>query len=73
MTAAALIPAIAQPPTIRVTAVRAGEAIRPAQPVQVIQAVRIGTEPGLKLARGPGVMPAGTRMIHRPRLLRLNG
>jgi hypothetical protein len=37
----------------RMTAVRAGEAIRPAQPVQIIQAVRIGTEPGLKLARRP--------------------
>ena len=72
-TAGALIPAIAQPPAARMTAVRAGEAVRPAQPVQVIQAVRIGTEPGLELARGPGVMRARTRMVHRPSLLRLNG
>jgi hypothetical protein len=52
MAASALIPAIAEPPASRATARRAGETARPAHPLQVVQAVCIGAEPGLELA-GP--------------------
>ena len=62
--------AIAEPPVPNVGAARADEAGGPAQP---LQAVRIGAEPGLELAHGPRIVPAGTRMLHCPSLHRLNG
>src|ERR1039457_6903446 len=70
--AAALESAITQPPPAR-AACRAGETALPAQPLQVIQAVRVRPEPRLELARRPRVVHAATRLIHALRLLRLNG
>ena len=52
---------------------RAGEAGGPPQPLQVVQAVRIGPEPGLELAHGPRIVSAGTRVIHHLSLHRLSG
>ena len=43
-----------------------GESARPAQPLQVVQAVRVGTEPGLELARHPRRVNSGARLIHGP-------
>ena len=71
MAASALIPAITEPPAPRVTAGRAGETTRPPYPVQVVQAVCIGAEPGLELASRPRVMGADTRLLHAQSLLRL--
>ena len=66
---------IAQPPATIVAAVRASEASGPSQPLQVVQTVRIGAEPGLELAHGPRIVRASTRVIHRLSLhsVRLNG
>jgi hypothetical protein len=47
----ALMPPIAQSPAVGMGARRAGEPARPAQPLQVVQALRIGAKPGLELAR----------------------
>jgi len=60
-----LIPAIAQPPAPRVPARRAGETARPAQPVQIIQAIGVSAEPGLQLACRPRVVPTRPWMLHR--------
>src|SRR6266567_1612990 len=43
--------AIAKPPARAVPAARADETARPAQPLQVVQAVLVGAEPGLELPR----------------------
>ena len=66
-------PAITHPPAAGMAAALADEPARPAQPLQVVQAVRIGTEPRLELARRPRVMHAPTRTIHTVSLRRLNG
>ena len=65
--------AIGEPPAPSVTAARADEAGRPAQPLQVVEAVRIASEPSLELAHGLRIVPAGTRMLHCLSLHRLNG
>src|SRR3974390_3155184 len=44
---------ITEPPAHAVPAVRAAETARPAQPLQVVQAVLVGAEPGLKFACCP--------------------
>ena len=46
---AALDPAVTKPPATSMTATWADEPVRPAQPLQVIQAVLIGPEPGKEL------------------------
>ena len=61
---------LAQPPASVVAALRADEASGPPQPLQVVQAVRIGAEPGLELAHGPRIVRASMRAIHRPSLHR---
>ena len=71
MAGGALQPAIAQPPAPGMTAGRAGEPARPAQPLQVVQAVLIGAEPGLELARRPRVVSSGPGLLHGRILLRL--
>lgn len=71
--AGALEPAVTQPPATPVLAVGADEPGRPAQPLQVVQAVRVGPEPGLQLAHGPRTVHARPRVIHELRLLRLDG
>ena len=71
MAASALTPAITQLPAPGMTTGRAGETTRPAHPVQVVQAVCIGAEPGLELASRPRVMGADTRLLHAQSLLRL--
>src|SRR5674536_102309 len=53
----------AHPPT-GVVAARAHEAVRPAQPLQVVQAVGVGREPGLELPGRPRVVVAGPRLPH---------
>ena len=68
MTGGALTPAIAQSPASGMTAGRADEPARPAQP---LQAVRVGAEPGLELARRPRVVNPGAGLIHARILLRL--
>jgi hypothetical protein len=54
---------------------RTNEAARPPQPFQVVQAVCISPEPSPKLPKRLGVVGAGQRTFHCPRLveLRLNG
>ena len=64
------VASIAQPPASVVAALRADEASGPPQPLQVVQAVRIGAEPGLELAHGPRIVRASMRAIHRPSLPR---
>src|SRR4051794_16971396 len=58
--AGALEPAVSQPPAA-LSAVRADEPRRPAQPLQVVQAVRIGGEPGQELPGRRRVVQAGHR------------
>ena len=69
--AAALMPAIAQPPAAGVTTRRACKPARPAQPLQVVQAVLIGAEPGQELSRRARVVRPGARIFHSTSLLRL--
>ena len=51
----------------------AGEAGGPSEPLQVVDAIRIGPEPRLKLANGPRRVRASPRVIHPHSLLRFNG
>jgi transposase len=69
----ALEPAVAQSPATGVAAVRTDEPGGPAQPLEVVQTVRVGPEPCLQLADRARVVHARARMIHKPRLLRLDG
>ena len=69
----ALHPAVRQPPPARITAVRAGEPARPAQPLQVVQAVLISAEPRQELTSRPRVVRPGPGIIHQVSLLRLSG
>ena len=59
----------------RVAAFRANEPLGPSQPLKIVQAVHIRSEPRLKLAYGTRVVFAGTRGLHSPTIprLRLNG
>src|SRR5664280_1004590 len=57
---------IRQPPATSVAAVWADEAVRPAQPLQVVQAVGVSPEPGLELAHGSRVVHADAGAVHRP-------
>src|SRR5262249_4394945 len=61
--AAALDPAIPEPPPARVLAAGAAESVRPAQPLQVIQAIIVGPEPGQQLPQRTRIV--GTRHRHR--------
>ena len=69
----AVDPTIPQAPAPRVAAPRTPEPGRPSEPLQVVQAVRIGPEPRLELAKGPRIVGASPRVIHPLSLLRLNG
>ena len=69
----ALEPSVVHPPATAVTAARTDEPVWPAQPLQVVQAVVVGAEPGLKLPDGSRIVHAGTRLIHCLRLGRLDG
>ena len=71
--AGALEPAITQPPALVVATGRAAEPGRPAQPLQVVQAVRVGGEPGPELAHRPRVVHPCPRPSHKIKLLRLSG
>src|SRR6266545_3170110 len=67
-----LVAAIGDRPSASVTAPGAGEALGPPQPVQVVQAVSVGREPGLELPCGPRVVQArpGLECIHALSLVR---
>src|SRR5208337_4479187 len=54
---------------------RADEAVRPSQPFQVVEAVRISREPSPKLPKGLRVVDAGEGSLHPSgiRQVRLNG
>ena len=54
-------PPIAQPPATELSAARAHEALRPPQPLQVVQAVSVGHEPRLQLAQRPRIVGPGHR------------
>src|SRR5665647_392755 len=69
----ALEPAVTEPPAPGVAATRTHEASRPAQPLQVVQAVHIGRKPRLELAHRSRVAHVSARMLHDPKLLRLHG
>ena len=60
-------PAIAQPPTVLMRAARADEALGPPQPLKIVQAVRIGREPGMEFANRPRIVLASTRVRHARR------
>ena len=47
----ALEPAVSQPPTASVGAVKADEPVRPTQPLQVVETVGVGPKPRLELAQ----------------------
>jgi len=67
-------PPVTQPPAARPAALHAHEPRRPAQPLQVVQTVGVGREPGRELAHRPRVVDASTRSRgHKPSLLRLDG
>src|SRR6478752_7947790 len=68
-------PSVPKPPSSQMTTGRTNEAARPPQPFQVVQAVCISPEPSPKLPKRLGVVGAGQRTFHCPRLveLRLNG
>ena len=61
-------PPVSQSPTTSVAAFRADELGRPPQPLKVVQAVRVGLEPRLELAKGTGVVNASPREIHGDRV-----
>src|SRR6185437_11933808 len=65
-------PSVPKPPSSQMTTGRTNEAARPPQP---FQAVCISPEPSPKLPKRLGVVGAGQRTFHCPRLvqLRLNG
>ena len=66
-------PAITRPPASDAVALGAFEPVWPAQPLQVVQAVGIGAEPGLELAYRAWVVQPATDLSHGLSLLRLNG
>ena len=55
------------------TAVRANESARPAQPLKVVQAVVVSAVPGKELAGRSRVVRARDRCRHATRLVRLSG
>jgi len=66
---------ICEPPPDHLVAVRAAEAVRPSQPVQVVQARLVVGEPGEHVAVGPRVVAPGDRgrAWYRPILLHSDG
>lgn len=54
-------PPVVQPPATKLSAVRAHEPARPAQPLQVVQTISVGAKPGQKLAHRPPVVHPGYR------------
>src|SRR5712692_8923853 len=69
--AAALDPAVGQPPAAGLPAARAGKPARPAEPLQVVEAVLVGAEPRQELTGRPRVVRARPRIIHELSVLRL--
>ncbi len=66
--APAPVPAVRYPPAARAPAMRADEPRRPSDPVEVIEAVLICSEPRPQLARRPGVMHTCAQAInHTPK------
>jgi hypothetical protein len=66
-------PPITGPPASNAVAPGAFEPVWPAQPLQVVQAVGIGAEPGLELVDRAWVVQPATDLSHGLSLLRLNG
>ena len=66
-------PAVTQPPASRMTAVRANESARPAQPLKVVQAVVVSAEPGKELAGRSRVVRARDRCVMQTVSVRLSG
>src|SRR5262249_61761328 len=70
----ALTPAIGHRPSACMPALRADEAAGPPQPLQVVQAVSIGREPGLELSSGSRVVHTrtefGSGLAHAHSLVR---
>ncbi|MGF6413377.1 hypothetical protein OKW37_005112 [Paraburkholderia sp. MM5482-R2] len=61
-------PVVPKPPSSVMPTGRADEAARPSQPFEVVQAVCISREPGLKLPKGLRVVDAGVGAFHCPSL-----
>ena len=64
---------LAERPALAVAAARTGEALRPPEPVQIVEAIRIGPEPRLELTHRPRIVLSSARLLHTSSLLRLNG
>ena len=62
ITAAALPATISEPPSHRARIVRADEPLRPAEPVQVVETLRVLREPSTQLRVGTGVVTSGYRL-----------
>ena len=69
----ALPPAVRQPPTVDVPALIADEPVRPAQPRQVVPAVRVRAEPRQELAHRSRIVLPASECNHGPSLLRVSG
>jgi hypothetical protein len=55
----ALVGRVSELPRAAMPALRAGEAVRPTQPVQVVQAVGVGAKPRLELAKRTWIVLSG--------------
>jgi len=69
--AAALDPAVGQLPPASMTAMRAREPARPAQPLQVVKAVLVSAEPRQELTSRPRIVRTRSRIVHELSVLRL--
>ncbi len=65
MALAALIAPVRQLPGPAMSALRTGEPIRPAEPVQVVQTVGVGPEPRLELAERARIVLSGLGLAIR--------
>src|ERR1019366_890334 len=63
----ALPPAVRQPPTVDVPALIADETVRPAQPRQVVPAVRVRAEPRQELAHRSRIVLPASECNHGPK------
>jgi len=61
-------PTITQAPATSLATVRTRETRWPTEPLQIVEAVSIGSEPGLDLACRSRVVHAGTQSTHHPNL-----
>ena len=57
---------VAERPALAVAAARTGEALRPPEPVQIVEAIRIGPEPRLELTHRPRIVLSSARLLHTP-------